>query len=88
MVLIAARTLLSGGRVREAAALRGAAIDMRGLVRDAAQATELHGRRSEERDLRESELQGRLYRITVWLVALAALTLAAAVVTLAVSLVA
>jgi hypothetical protein len=50
---IAIRTLLSGTHVREAAALRGAAVEMRGLVHDAAEAARLREQRAEERDRRE-----------------------------------
>jgi hypothetical protein len=75
---MSAFALVSGTRVREAAALRGAAVEVRELVREAAED-------AERRDQRAAEQQARLTRLTKWLVALAALTLAAAAVTLVVS---
>jgi hypothetical protein len=85
---IATRTLVSGTHVRETIALRSAAVEMRELVRDAAEEAQRRDQRADDRDRRDSERQERLYRLTTWLVALAALTLAAAVVTLVVSIVA
>jgi hypothetical protein len=73
---MAAFALNSGRRVREAAALRGTAVEVRELVREAAAD-------AEQRDKRAAQQQDRLTRLTKWLVALAAVTLAAAVVTLA-----
>lgn len=84
---IATRTVVAGARVREAAALRGAAVEMRELVREATEEAERRNQRAEDRDHRESRRQARLYRLTVWLVVLAALTLAAAIVTLVVSII-
>jgi hypothetical protein len=65
---MSAFAFVSGTRVREAAALRGTAVEVRELVR-------------------EAEQQDRLTRLTKRLVLLAALTLAAAVVTLVVAIV-
>lgn len=77
---MAAFALNSGTRVREAAALRGAALEVRELVREAAED-------AERRDQRAAEQQDRLTTLTKWLVLLGAVTLAAAVVTLVVSIV-
>jgi hypothetical protein len=74
--LMAAFTLVSGTRVRENAALRAAAVEMRRVLQEAAEDAKLREERAAERDR-------RLTRLTKWLVALAGLTLAAAVVTLA-----
>ncbi len=78
--LMASFVFVSGTRVRETAALRGAAIEMRELTRVAA-------RDAETRDRRAAEQQDRLAALTKALIVLAALTLAAAVVTLVVSVV-
>jgi len=74
--LMASFMLLSGTRVRETAALRGAAVEMHGVIREAAQEAKLRAERAAERDR-------RLTTLTKWLVLLAALTLAVAIVTLA-----
>jgi hypothetical protein len=84
---IAARTLVSGTHIREAAALRGAAVEMRELVRDATAEAQRRNQLAEARDRRDLERQARLYKLTVWLVALAALTLATAIVALVVSII-
>jgi len=73
-------TIVSATRVREIAALRGAAVEMRRVVREAAED-------AQRRDQRAAERDRRLNRLTTRLVTLAALTLVAAVVTLAVSIV-
>ncbi len=86
--LIAARTLLSGARVRETATLRAATVELRGLVGEAAVSEWLRNEREEARHTQEPELRSGLYRLTKRLVVLAALTLAAAVVTLVVAIVA
>lgn len=83
---MAAFTLVAGARARETAALRGAAVEMRGLVSDAAEDAQRRDQRAADRDVRDSRRQDRLYTLTKWLVALAALTVAAAVVTLVVSI--
>ncbi len=79
-VLMASFTLLSGTRVRENAALRGAAVEMRAVVHEAAQEAKLREERAADRDR-------HLTTLTKWLVLLAALTLGAAVVTLVVSVI-
>jgi small-conductance mechanosensitive channel len=84
-LLIGVWTLTSGARVREMAALRGAAVKMRGLAHDAAAESERRDQRSAERDRRASEHEARMLSLTKWLVALAGLTLAAAIVTLVVA---
>lgn len=70
---MAAFTLVAGTRIRETAALRGAAVEMRELVREATVD-------AQRRDQRAAEQQDRLTRFTKWLVLLAAVTLAAAIV--------
>lgn len=77
---MSAFTLISGTRVRETRAMRDAAVGVRELVRVAAED-------AERRDRRAGEQQDHLALLTKWLVALAALTLAAAVVTLVVAIV-
>jgi len=66
--------------VREAAAMRGTAVELRELVREAAED-------AQRRDQRAAQQQDRLTRLTKWLVLLAAVTLAAAFVTLVVTIV-
>lgn len=84
-VLVGVWALMSGARVREMASLRGAAVEMRGLVHDAAAQSELRDRRATQRDHDASQQQARMLSLTRWLVALAGLTLAAAIVTLVVA---
>jgi len=81
VAFISARALVSGTQVREAVALRSAAVEMRELTREAAE-------EAQRREQRAAEQQERLTRLTKWLVGLAAVTLIAAIVTLAVSIVA
>jgi hypothetical protein len=78
--LMTAFTVLAGTRIREIAAMRGAAVETRALVLEAAED-------AQRRDQRAVEQQDRLNALTKRLVMLAALTLAAAVVTLVVSVV-
>jgi hypothetical protein len=78
--LIAAFTLVSGARAREIASLRGAAVEVHAVARQAAADAKL-------REERTAESDRRLTRLTKRLVLLAALTLAAAFVTLVVSIV-
>jgi hypothetical protein len=85
-VLMALSALQSGAEIREFASLRGAAVEMRGLVHDAARQAELREQRAAERDRESAAQQERILRLTKWLVALATLTLAAAIVTLAVTI--
>jgi len=85
--LIAIGTITSGARIKEMASLRGAAVEMRGLVRDAAAQAELRDQRVAERDHLASQQQVRMLSLTRWLVALAGLTLAAAIVTLVIAMV-
>lgn len=86
-MLIGFWALMSGARVREMASLRGAAVEMRGLVHDAAVQSELRDQRAAERDHHASQQQAHMLSLTMWLVALAGLTLAAAIVTLIVAMV-
>jgi len=85
-VLIGIWTLTSGARVREMASLRGAAVEMRGLVHDASAQSELRNQEAAERDYHASQQQAHMLSLTRWLVALAGLTLAAAIVTLMVAI--
>ena len=77
---MSAFALVSGTRVREAAALRSTAVEVHKLVRASAED-------AERWDQRAAEQQDRLSALTKRLVLLAALTLAAAVVTLVVAIV-
>lgn len=86
-VLVGIWTLTSGVRVREMASLRGAAVEMRGLGHEAAVQSEIRDQRAVERDRHASRQQARMLSLTKWLVALAGLTLAAAIVTLMVAIV-
>lgn len=85
--LIGIWTLTTGARVREMASLRGAAVEMRGLAHEAAAQSEIRDQRAAERDRRASRQQAHMLSLTKWLVALAGLTLAAAIVALMVSIV-
>jgi len=84
---IAALTVVSGGRVRQTESLHSAAVEMRELLRDGTEEARRREQVADERDRRDSDRQERLHALTIWLVALAALTLAAAIVTLVVSIV-
>jgi hypothetical protein len=84
--LITFTTLTSAAEAREFASLREAAVEMRGLVDNAAAQAERRDQRTAERDRQVAEQQTRMLRLTKWVVALAALTLAAAIVTLAVTI--
>jgi hypothetical protein len=75
---IAAQAFVSGTRVREDLALRSSVVEVRTLVRDAAE-------EQVERDRRDSAREGRLYKLTVAMAVLAGLTLAAAIATLIVA---
>lgn len=85
--LIAIWTITSGARVREMASLRGAAVEMRGLVDDATAQAEVRDQRAAERDRLASQQQMRILSLTKWLVALAGLTLAAAIITLVIAVI-
>lgn len=86
-MLITFWTLTTAARGREMASLKGAIVEMRGMVDDAAEQAELRDQRAAERAREDAEQQMRMLRFTKWLVALATLTLAAALVTLAVTIV-
>jgi hypothetical protein len=77
---MSAFALVSATRVRELATQRAATVEMRELVREASEDAQC-------REQRAAEQQDRLTRFTKWLVLLAAVTLAAAIVTLVVSIV-
>ena len=87
VALIVTRTLVAGAHVRETAALRGAAVEMRGLVAEASEDARRREQIAIEGDQRDASRQEHLLRLTKWLVGLAALTLAAAIVTLAVAII-
>jgi hypothetical protein len=84
--LIGVWTLTTGAKFREMASLRGAAVEMRGLMDEANAQFELRDRQAAERYKRASKQEARMLSLTRWLVALAVLTLAAAIVTLAVAI--
>lgn len=63
-MLIGIWTLTSGARVREMAALRGATVEMRALVHDAAAQSELRDRRATQRDHDASQQQARMLSLT------------------------
>jgi len=86
-VLLGTWALTSGAKVREMAALRGAAVEMRALVHEATVQSEVRDRQATERDQRTSRQEARMLCLTKWLLLLAVLTLAAAVVTLVVAIV-
>jgi hypothetical protein len=79
-------TLTSGARVREMASLRGAAVELRGLARDAAEQSELREKQAAERDDAASRQQRVMLSLTKWLVVLAVLTLAVAVTAIVVAI--
>lgn len=85
-VLMGLSALQSGSEIRQLASLRDAAVEMRHLVDDATKQAELRDQQAAERNRQSEAQQTRLLRLTKWLVALAALTLAAAIVTLAVTI--
>jgi len=84
--LIGFSALTSAAEVREFASLRGATVEMRSLVGDAAAQAELRDQRADERDGRAAEQQERMLRLNKRAIVLAAVTLAAAIVTLAVTI--
>jgi hypothetical protein len=84
--LIGFSALTSAAEVREFASLRGASVQMRGLVGDAATEAAQRDERAAERDRRAAKQQERMLLINKLLVVLAALTLTAAIVTLAVTI--
>lgn len=85
-LLIGTWALTSGAKVREMASLRGAAVEMRELVHEATVQSEVRDRQAAERDQRASRQEARMLSLTKWLVLLAGLTLAAAIVTLVVAI--
>jgi len=85
-VLVSLSALQSGAEIREFASLRSAAVEMRGLVHDAAGQAELRERRAAKQDRESAAQQERVLPLTKWLVAPATLTVAAAIVTLAVTI--
>lgn len=78
--LITFSTLTSAAEAKELAALRGAAVEMRRLVDDAADQAELRDQRAAERDRRAAEQQERILLLNKRAVALAALSLVVAIV--------
>jgi hypothetical protein len=86
VMLIGLSALQSGAEIREFASLRGAAVEMRHLVDDAATEADLRDQRAAERDRRAAQQQASMLLLNKRMVVLAALTLIAAIVTLAVAL--
>jgi hypothetical protein len=66
-LLIGVWTLTSDAKVREMASLRGAAVEMRGLVDEATIQSELRDRLASERDDRSSRQAARMLSLTKWL---------------------
>ncbi len=83
--LITFTTLTSSAEVREFATLRGAAVELRGAVAEAVEQAELRDQSVAERDRISTQQQESMLQLTKWLIALAALTLGAAIVTLGVT---
>jgi hypothetical protein len=77
---IAFWVLTTGARVRQTEALRSAAVEMRGVMREAAEQADLRDKRAAERDRQAAKQQERMLRSTKLLVAFAVLTLAATIV--------
>ncbi len=77
---IAFWVLTTGARVRQTEALRSAAVEMRGVMREAAEQADLRDERAAERDRQAAKQQERMLRSTKLLVAFAVLTLAATIV--------
>jgi hypothetical protein len=75
---IAAQAFVSGSHVRHDLALRSSVVEVRTLVRDAAE-------EQIQRDRRDAAREWRLYKLTVAMAVLAGLTLAAAIATLIVA---
>jgi hypothetical protein len=80
---IAFWVLTAGARVRQAEALRSAAVEMRGVVREAAEQAELRDHQSAERDRQAAKQQERMLRSTKLLVVFAVLTLATTIIAVA-----
>jgi hypothetical protein len=80
--VVAIRALASGNQVTEMASLRGAAVEMRSLINETTEQSEIRAQQTAVRDREASKQQEILLLLTKWLVVLAGLTLLAAVVTL------
>jgi hypothetical protein len=85
--LITFSALTSAAESREFTSLREAAVEMRGLVDNAAAQAEVRDQRAAERDRQAAEQQQRVLQTNRQAVKLAAITLAVAILTLAVALV-
>lgn len=85
--LITFSTLTSAAEAREFASLREAAVEMRGLVDNAAAQAEVRDQRAAERDRQAAKQQERMLQTNKQAVRLAAITLAVAILTLVVALV-
>jgi hypothetical protein len=83
---IASWSFVSGTRVRWNVALRQSIVVLRTLGQEQAEEATLRDRRDIARDERDHARNDQLFRINIGLLILAALTLAAAIVTLVVSL--
>lgn len=84
--LITFSTLTSAGEAREFASLREAAVEMRGLVDDAATQAKRRDERAAERDRQAAEQQADMLLLNKRMVMFSVLTLAVALVALAVTL--
>ncbi len=80
-------TLTSAAKAREFTSLREAAVEMRGLVDDAAAQAELRDQRAAERDRQAAEQQERMLATNEQAIKLARIALVVAIVTLLVALV-
>jgi hypothetical protein len=76
---IASRALVSASRVRGDVSMHGSVVEMRALLREAAE-------EAEERDQRAAAREKQLYRVNVKMAWVAGLTLTAAIVTLGVTI--
>lgn len=85
--LITFTTLTSAAKAREFTSLREAAVEMRGLVDDAAAQAELRDQRAAERDRQAAEQQERMLATNEQAIKLARIALVVAIVTLLVALV-
>ncbi|MGO9321814.1 MAG: hypothetical protein ACLQBY_13560 [Solirubrobacteraceae bacterium] len=84
--LITFSSLTSASEARELSALRGTAVEMRGLVDDDATQAELRDQRAAERDRQAAKQQADMLLLNKRMVVFAALTLAVALVALVVTL--
>lgn len=86
VVLIGLSALQAGAEIREFASLRGATVEMRSLVHDAAEQAALREQRAAKRDRQSAKQQSTTLMINKGMIVLAGLTLTVAIVTLAITL--